>query len=482
MGERAARWFRVSSDGQDEENQVSEVDAHIAARGYEAARTFRLHDISASKGEQQAALDAALADITAGRYSVIVVAHSSRLDRRDVDVQQLYALQVRAAGGRIESAREPQFGTTDIGGRVLTLLAQDANHQYSRAISGHTRAGKARIAANGALDGRPVFGYASEGERYSRRMVPTELGCRVIPEVYRRVAVGTPLDAVAQYLTDATGRPWYARTVAGLIRNPSYRGARQDAKGRTVHQCPSLVDGDLWRRATANLDARPSTRRGMRTDVDAKPSSLLSGLVTCYACGAPMYKIMPRDGRPRYRCAGHASQRVKGCGVMLPLAELDGLMDRAMSGLGRPVTRLVTHPASDHQAELDDVAMALRELPLQDLSEDDEDARRAELRAERKRLEALPRTAAWTERVAVEDEDGQPLTYGRKWQRSDAAERRAWLRSAGFAVYAGKPGMLDCADEDEALSRWDVWTGETAALAFAWEGDEDPGLARGQVA
>src|SRR5437016_3951382 len=122
MTEQAARWFRVSSDGQAEGNQVREVDGHITARGYEVARTFKLHDVSASKGEQEQALAEALEDIRAGHYSVIVIAHSSRLDRRDVDVQELYAILVRQAGGRIESAREPQFGQTDIGGRVVTLL------------------------------------------------------------------------------------------------------------------------------------------------------------------------------------------------------------------------------------------------------------------------------------------------------------------------------------------------------------------------
>ena len=65
MSERAARWFRVSSDGQSEDNQVSEVDKHCRERGYDVVKTFTLHDVSASKGEQQAALDEALEDIRA---------------------------------------------------------------------------------------------------------------------------------------------------------------------------------------------------------------------------------------------------------------------------------------------------------------------------------------------------------------------------------------------------------------------------------
>ena len=79
------------------------------------------------------------------------------------------------------------------------------------------------------------------------------------------------------------------------------------------------------------------------------------------------------------------------------------------------------------------------------------------------------------------NEDGTPLTYGAKWAVSDQAERRQWLRDAGFAVYVGKPGMDVESDEheDDALSRVDVWENGRALIVFRWAGDEDPGVARG---
>ncbi len=83
--------------------------------------------------------------------------------------------------------------------------------------------------------------------------------------------------------------------------------------------------------------------------------------------------------------------------------------------------------------------------------------------------------------MPVTDEAGQPLTYGAKWQRSDQAERRAWLKDAGFAVYAGRPDM-DVEDDDrpgESLSRVDVYENERAMIVFRWAGDEDAGLGRG---
>jgi DNA invertase Pin-like site-specific DNA recombinase len=70
--ERAGIWVRVSSGGQDEQNQLPAVEAHCAQRGYAIKRRYELHDKSASKGEQQAAQDQVLADIRAGVIEVVV--------------------------------------------------------------------------------------------------------------------------------------------------------------------------------------------------------------------------------------------------------------------------------------------------------------------------------------------------------------------------------------------------------------------------
>jgi DNA invertase Pin-like site-specific DNA recombinase len=94
MSELGTRFFRVSSDGQDEANQVKDVDQHVADHGYQVARTFTFHDVSASKGEHEAELAEILADIKAGLYTAVVIANSARIDRRDVDMQQLFSLSV----------------------------------------------------------------------------------------------------------------------------------------------------------------------------------------------------------------------------------------------------------------------------------------------------------------------------------------------------------------------------------------------------
>ena len=70
--ESAGIWIRVSSGGQDEANQLPDIERHCTAQGYSVERRYELHDRSASKGEQQAKLDAMISDMREGTIKVLV--------------------------------------------------------------------------------------------------------------------------------------------------------------------------------------------------------------------------------------------------------------------------------------------------------------------------------------------------------------------------------------------------------------------------
>ena len=97
--EPAGIFVRVSTGGQDEEQQVPEVEHHCAEHGYAIARRYELNDKSASKGEQQAKLDEMLADMRDGIISVCVVWRSNRLERRGPEALFKLLRQVKDAGG-----------------------------------------------------------------------------------------------------------------------------------------------------------------------------------------------------------------------------------------------------------------------------------------------------------------------------------------------------------------------------------------------
>jgi DNA invertase Pin-like site-specific DNA recombinase len=180
VAESAGIPLRVSSDGQDELNQRPELDAYCAEQGYRVNRTYQLHDRSAYHGEHEDVLAGILDDMRAGVIRVLVIVHSSRIDRRDPETAAYYYLSIRRAGGRIESVREPMFGKPDLAGQIVTVMAHNQNHDYSRTLAGHIAAGHNRIRANQATEGlglfgRAPFGYVIDGDEYMKDLIPDDV-------------------------------------------------------------------------------------------------------------------------------------------------------------------------------------------------------------------------------------------------------------------------------------------------------------------
>jgi hypothetical protein len=146
------------------------------------------------------------------------VTDSSRLDRReDLDAQAEILLAIRAAGGDVISVAEPQFGKTDFAGRIVTLVAQHANAEKSRAVKQMTYRGVCMIRDNGAHHGSlPPF-WANRGERYAKQAYCTDLDA--VRDIYERVAAGESLSSVGRsHVNPRFGKSLYPSSVTLLVR------------------------------------------------------------------------------------------------------------------------------------------------------------------------------------------------------------------------------------------------------------------------
>jgi DNA invertase Pin-like site-specific DNA recombinase len=463
MGERCARWFRVSTTGQAEDNQVPEVDGHIAARGYEVARTFALHAFSASEGEQEPALAEVIADMTAGRYTVLVCAHSSRLDRReDLDLQAEFLIGVRRAGGRVESAREPGFGQTDRISRFITMLAQDANAEYSRTLKGHIGAAMRARAAAGSFTGSEPWGAVSVGPEGGKHLVATDAAHRYGPQILERVAAGQSLGEVARWLTaqgvapgrgeGTPGRPWWAKSVAGVVRSKTLLGSSpcsytvawtgEDGKHsetlRWVHRFDAVADHDLWLAANKALDergerwAKGQAREGRRA---VEPLSGVSRCQHCWAAGAdsPMYRLSSGN----LRCTGRGPDR-RGCGLILPVTAARALADMAFGQMSDGLLyaiyerRRVPGNAAWLEVRRDELEQREREIANSAMTRAERRAATAELDATFDELDATE-IIGDTEELLPTGEN-----YAAYWARLDGDGRRGFLRGGEFSVRFGR--------------------------------------------
>jgi DNA invertase Pin-like site-specific DNA recombinase len=385
--DKAGRWLRASSDRQDELNQEQGIDAYIAARGYDPAKTYIAHDKSASKNEHLPLLREALADMAAGRISVLVVRNTDRIDRTE-NLGQILKL-AEASGGRIESVTEPWLADlSGLGGKVMTGVTEWINAEYSRKLSVNVKDAQARLRLLGSYaHGEAPYGYsvaALDDGKKTLVHVPGE--AEAVKMIFALAGKGLSLRKIAKAL-DAAGiaapgakGAWPERTVGKILQNPVYRGIVAH-RGTAYMTVEGIVTASEFLAANQALRARlrgPGRGGGRPSGALLKPF--------CGRCGAPMYKWAKR-----YRCAGigpngNSTQR-KGCGNTILIAELDSEILKEFLEYDEPQIIETRIPGVDHLDEIAAVQLAVRDL---DLMADDYDQRHAELMTELRRLKTLP--------------------------------------------------------------------------------------------
>ena len=356
-------------------------------------------------------------------------------------------------------------------GVLWGVVAERAYQERQQIIERITRQLEAMRNA-GKLTGRPPFGYTSEGDKYDRRLAPTDEGRKYVPLIYAYITEGWSLEQVAQWLRAEDVKPplsagWWAATIGILIRNPTYMGHRcataivppDDAEiqggkivrycygdrwvqkprwvyGKTIHRCEPLVSTAVWRQANEAVTNR--TKRGYS---DPAKRAMLSGVLYCSNCpDSPMYKTTPskklqatcRYLTVYYRCFGRGSQR-RSCGNMVPLDAVDAAVDEIIAAtFDVPVMKreIIYGNEAEIEAKVQKIKFEIQQLGSFELPDEDYDRELARLRAERDRVANLDRIPDHVELVPTGD------TYYGLWQKLSTPERGAWLAAHGFRVTA----------------------------------------------
>ena len=111
--------------------------------------------------------------------------------------------------------------------------------------------------------GRVPFGYTVVGDRQHRKLVPTDLGRKYIPQIFQQYISGkTFTDIAAWLITEAVPSTrtsgWSSHTVGHIIDNSTYTGQRDDWYGQTTLRCEPLINADTFKQAS---EIRSSTKK-----------------------------------------------------------------------------------------------------------------------------------------------------------------------------------------------------------------------------
>jgi DNA invertase Pin-like site-specific DNA recombinase len=148
---RTALYARVSTLDQDPENQLLELRAYAAARGW-TAKEYTDHGVSGAK-ESRPALDVLLKDARRRRFDVLVVWRLDRLGR-NLRHLVLFLDELQALGVAFVTLGEGIDTSSPAGRLQLHILSAMAEFERAR-IGERVRAGVARARAQGRRLGRP---------------------------------------------------------------------------------------------------------------------------------------------------------------------------------------------------------------------------------------------------------------------------------------------------------------------------------------
>ena len=331
MDVRVGLYLRLSrDDGPDSqvsmsiENQREFLSRYVAGQGWSVTDVY-IDDGFTGTNFDRPDFRRLIADIEAGHVNTVITKDLSRLGRDQIGT--LHYLQVYFPSRRVRYIAVGEGIDTAQGGGITTPFLAAANDFYTADISRKVRAALDTRKQGGLFIGAaPPMGYQKDAGRKGH-LVPDLEAAWIIRKIFRDyLDCGSVLGAAKTLTEEGIPTPsaykragpaqtrfpgvWSATMVRRILTNPTYAGHltqnRRQKLGYKTKACRNLpreewiivpntheplVAQAVFDQAQAMLAVRSYIPQGGR-------EHLLTGLVFCGDCGAPMTYV--RDGPRSY--------------------------------------------------------------------------------------------------------------------------------------------------------------------------------------
>jgi site-specific DNA recombinase len=289
------------------------------------------------KSEARPEFQRLMADAAEGKFDVVLVFHTSRFARNQVEARRYKQLLRERLGIRVVSVTQPMGEDhTDPSSFLAESIHEMFDEYYSVSLSFWTRSGLKEKARQGHLVGSLPWGYVRDPA--SKLAVPHPERAPLVLALFERYATGHESDRTLAAWLNAKGartardRAFSKDTVREMLCNAAYAGyvsGLRDKSRSTKGLHEPIIPDDLFDRV--------QEVRSWRTRVvkPGRPSEeyLLRKLLCCERCGARMHGCRTgREGMRRYQCSnrrhhGDCEQR------MTPGTTVGGSADRLATRL-----------------------------------------------------------------------------------------------------------------------------------------------------
>ena len=340
---RVARYARVSTQRQDDDDKVSITEQLLAIEDYCNERSYVIvetyQEVGPGTSKKRPEFQRMLSDARDGCFDVIVCWKSDRLSRGMCPAVALMEA-VENTNARVEAVQE----TIDMD--TFALMAWVGSRELKN-LKERSMLGKRGRAKIGKIPCSAIpFGYMTDEEGFP---FIDEDAANVVRYIYhlsvseglgaRQISIRLDNEQIPTPKQSKSG--WNKGSIAGILRNPAYKGdylygvnrhVRTD-EGKFVTQqpeetwvhipMPPIVDEETWERAQEATKLRLT-----RSQRNTKVFYLLQHLVICEVCGRLMGGFTQRrrkvlvarkaytyefdPPRRRYQCYGSQEAKV-GC-------------------------------------------------------------------------------------------------------------------------------------------------------------------------
>jgi DNA invertase Pin-like site-specific DNA recombinase len=275
-----------------------------------------------------------MADAAERRFDVVLVYHTSRFARNQVEARRYKQMLRERLAIRVVSVTQPMGeDPTDPSAFLAESIHEMFDEYYSVSLSFWTRTGLREKARQGHLVGPIPWGYRRDPE--SGIAVADPERAPLVVELFERYATGQESDRSLAAWLNATGarttkdRPFGKDTVRDMLLNSTYCGyvagmRSKDRSNKGLHE--AIVSEELF-------DRVQEVRTWRARVVKPGPPSeeyLLRKLLHCERCGARMHgNAGSRPRVRRYLC----STRRYGNGCDQPLAKAEPLEEQLVDWL-----------------------------------------------------------------------------------------------------------------------------------------------------
>jgi DNA invertase Pin-like site-specific DNA recombinase len=309
---RAVAYIRESSEEQGQgfspDAQRQRIAEFAAENDLELIREYCDFHSGWRKSEARPEFQRLMADAAEGRFDVVLVFHTSRFARSQVEARRYKQLLRERLGIRVVSVTQPMGeDPTDPSAFLAESIHEMFDEYYSVSLSFWTRSGLKEKARQGHLVGSLPWGYVRDPD--TKIAVPDPDKAPLVRALFERYATGRESDrSVAAWLNakgarTARGREFGKDTVREMLCNTAYAGYVSGLRDKSraikgLHE--AIVPDELFDRVQEVRSWRTTVVKPGRPSEDY----LLRKLLCCERCGARMHGTRgSRAGIRRYQCS-----------------------------------------------------------------------------------------------------------------------------------------------------------------------------------